>query len=320
MSNRTGTQVYPGADTSHWYQDKYPGDAMESNVVVWHSTEGTSLPDYGGGTSAPNFTAVPDFQAQRIKWYQHFGVDTSARALVNRSGGVETNTLNVVQVEVTGTCDPTTHAKWVKAGRKHLYTPDLPDWAIRDFAAFTRWLSDSNNIPMTTGVEFKAYPASYGNSDVRMSPGAWNTYKGHCGHQHVPENDHGDPGAFPMQRILDAAKGGTSTPPSGNPAQPAGTKPSVSLAHVIAAAKADPGAPQGSAKHRAEVKLVEAALSAAGFLDARWVDGSFGTKTVTAYAALQRRLGYSGAGADGIPGKHSLTWLALKSQKFKVVP
>lgn len=316
MSNRTGPQVYPGADTSDWYQDQYQGDAMESNVVTWHSTEGTSLPGYDGGSKAPNFTAVADFKAQRIKWYQHFGVDTSSRALANKPGGVQTNTLNVVQVEVVGTCDPATHTKWAKAGREHLYMPELPDWVVRDLAAFARWLSDNHGIPMTAGVEFKAYP---GNGSVRMSFDQWNKYKGHCGHQHVPENDHGDPGAFPMQRILELARGGASTPPGENPAPPSG-KPRVSLAHIIAAAKADPSAPQGSAKYRAEAKLVEAALSDAGHLDARWVDGSFGTKTISAYAAFQRRLGYSGAGADGIPGKHSLTWLAQKSQRFTVIP
>ncbi|MBQ1166121.1 hypothetical protein KBZ21_49875, partial [Streptomyces sp. A73] len=73
---------------------------------VWHSTEGTSLPSYGGGGSAPNLTAKPDFKNKRMVWYQHFDFDPSARALVNRAGGVETNTLNVCQVEVVGTCDP----------------------------------------------------------------------------------------------------------------------------------------------------------------------------------------------------------------------
>ncbi|MBQ1164434.1 collagen-like protein, partial [Streptomyces sp. A73] len=42
---------------------------------------------------------------------------------------------------------------------------------------------------------------------VRMSYSKWNNYRGHCGHQHVPENAHGDPGAFPMAAILNAAKG-----------------------------------------------------------------------------------------------------------------
>src|SRR3546814_8264868 len=108
----------------------YPGSAMETNVILWHTTEGTSLPSYGGGASAPNLTAQPDFAAKKLVWYQHFDFDVSARALVNTAGGVETNTLNVCQVEIVGTCDPATHKKW--GSTSHLNTPELPDWVIRD--------------------------------------------------------------------------------------------------------------------------------------------------------------------------------------------
>ena len=186
---------------------------MESNVVAWHSTEGLTLPTYDGGAMAPNLTAVPDFAAKRLKWYQHFDFDTSSRALVNLAGGVQTNTLNVCQVEIVGTCDPATHAKWVKAGYPHLYMPELPDWAIRDLAAFVRWAHDNHGVPLTSDVTFKAYPGSYGTSNgVRMSASKWTNFTGHCGHQHVPENLHGDPGLLPMAAILTAAKGGTTPP------------------------------------------------------------------------------------------------------------
>lgn len=205
----SGPQRYPGASTAYWYQNTFGGDRMESNVIVWHSTEGTGLPSYGGGASAPNFTALPEFANKRLRWYQHFDFDRSSRALVNKSGGVETNTLNVCQIEIVGTCDPRTHEKWKAAGYRHLYTPELPDWAIRDLAKFAKWAHDEHNVPLSSGLTFRAYPSSYGANGVRMSGSAWNGFKGHCGHQHVPENDHGDPGAFPMAAILTAAKGGT---------------------------------------------------------------------------------------------------------------
>jgi hypothetical protein len=207
----TGPQRYPGASTAYWYGGKYPGSAMDSNVIVWHTTEGTSLPSYSGGAEAPNFTAKPDFTAKRLVWFQHFDFDRSSRALVNKAGGVETNTLNVCQVEIVGTCDPTSHKRW--GSTPHLYTPDLPDWVIRDLAAFAKWAHDHHGVPLTSTVTFKAYPGSYGGGNgVRMSAAEWNAYNGHCGHQHVPENDHGDPGAFPMAAILTAAKGGTTPP------------------------------------------------------------------------------------------------------------
>ena len=207
----TGPQRYPGASTAHWYQAAYNGTPMETNVIVWHSTEGTSLPSYSGGAQAPNFTAVPNFTAERLVWYQHFDFDVSSRALVNAAGGVETNTLNVCQVEIVGTCDPSTHSKWTTAGYRHLYTPELPAWAIRDLGAFAKWAHDQHGVPLSSGLTFKAYPSSYGASNgVRMSGTQWNSFSGHCGHQHVPENLHGDPGAFPIAAILAAAKNGTT--------------------------------------------------------------------------------------------------------------
>lgn len=209
---KTGPQRYPSASTAYWYQDDFDGTAMEVNVVVWHSTEGTSLPSYGGGGNAPNFTAKPDFAAKRLVWYQHFDFDTSSRALRNLAGGVQTNTLNACQVEIVGTCDPTTHTKWAAAGTPHLYTPELPDWAVRDLAAFARWAHEQHGVPLSSGLEFRAYPSSYGDSPVRMSGAQWSAFKGHCGHQHVPENDHGDPGNMPMAAILTAAKNGTIPP------------------------------------------------------------------------------------------------------------
>ena len=205
-----GPQRYPGASTAYWYGSKYPGSAMEVNVLCWHSTEGTSLPSYDGGSMAPNFTAKPDFAAKRLVWYQHFDFDVSSRALRNLAGGVETNTLNIGQVEIVGTCDPATHAKWAKAGVQHLYMAELPDWAIRDLATFAKWANANHGVPLSSGLTFKAYPSSYGANGVRMTGSQWNNFNGHCGHQHVPENDHGDPGAFPMAAILAAAKNGTT--------------------------------------------------------------------------------------------------------------
>jgi N-acetylmuramoyl-L-alanine amidase-like protein len=89
-------------------------------------------------------------------------------------------------------------------------------------------------------------------------------------------------------------------------------QPTVSLAHIIEAAHADPPAPQGHAIHRAEVLPVERALVVEGLLDQQWVDGSFGTKTITAYSGWQRRCGYTGRDADGIPGINSLCALGRR--------
>lgn len=88
------------------------------------------------------------------------------------------------------------------------------------------------------------------------------------------------------------------------------SKPVVDLSNVVAAAHTDPGAAQGHQTYPNDVRLVEAALSAEGLLVAKYAsDGSFGSTTVSAYAAYQRKLGYSGSDADGIPGMTSLSKL-----------
>ena len=97
-----------------------------------------------------------------------------------------------------------------------------------------------------------------------------------------------------------------------------GHRPTVRLAHIIAAAKADPPAAQGHTTHKDEVLTVERALAAEGLLSAQWVDGSFGTKTISAYSAWQKRCGYTGRDADGIPGRNSLIALGRRHD-FTVV-
>lgn len=205
---RTGPQRYPGADQTRRYQATYPGDAMDVNVVVLHTTEGRTLPDYGGGALAPNLTAVPDFTNQRLRWYQHFDIDTSSRALRNLAGGVETNTLNVCQVELVGTCDPGTHSKW--GDTAHIYWPQAPDWALAELAVFLRWMHDQHGVPLSGPSLWPAYPASYGaGSGQRMTGAAWTAFTGICGHMHVPENDHGDPGAIDFTKLIALTKGST---------------------------------------------------------------------------------------------------------------
>lgn len=220
----TGPQKFPGASTAHWWQTKWGGDLMEVNVAVLHTTEGIGLPDYDGGSMAPNLTAVADFANKRLRWYQHFDIDRSSRALRNLSGGVETNTLNVVQTEFDGTCDYSKRNNWGSrvAGRDYIYWGDPPDWALRDAAEYLRWLNTNHGVPLSGPSMWLAYgpdarrpgitPASYGASPARMSFAQWEVFKGVCGHQHVPENDHGDPGSLPFAELIALAKGTTPTP------------------------------------------------------------------------------------------------------------
>jgi hypothetical protein len=161
---------------------------------------------------APNLTAVPDFAAKRLRWYQHFDIDTSSRALVNLTGGVETNTLNVCQVELVGTCDPAHHASWgsAEAGKDYLFWPQAPDWGLTELAVFLRWMRDQHGVPLTGPDRWPAYPGSYGATSARMTGPQWEAFNGICGHLHVPENVHGDPGNIDFARLIALAKDGTT--------------------------------------------------------------------------------------------------------------
>jgi hypothetical protein len=105
------------------------------------------------------------------------------------------------------------------------------------------------------------------------------------------------------------------------PVAPPVTKPAVSLAATIAAARLDPARPQGAVTpgSKDDVLLVEHALAKVGYMAVSLVDGSFGTITKGAYAAWQRACGYRGLDANGIPGQDSLTKLAVRTGLFRVV-
>lgn len=94
---------------------------------------------------------------------------------------------------------------------------------------------------------------------------------------------------------------------------PKPTRPSVSLAAVVRAARHDPDAKEGTFTAKADVLLVEKALQGEGLLHGKqFADGHFGTLTLQAYSSWQRHLGFTGDGANGIPGKESLTKLGTK--------
>lgn len=98
---------------------------------------------------------------------------------------------------------------------------------------------------------------------------------------------------------------------------PAPKPPVVDLSKLIGAARSNPAA-KGTPVTYGGVRTVEAALVDAGLLAKLRSDGHWGTATIDAYARWQRRCGYSGSAADGIPGMTSLKRLG-KTYGFQVV-
>ncbi|MFI6499848.1 peptidoglycan-binding protein [Nonomuraea typhae] len=94
--------------------------------------------------------------------------------------------------------------------------------------------------------------------------------------------------------------------------------PKVNMEATVKAAQIDPRRPDNTLTPgaKASVLLVERALRDRRLLDAKWVDGYFGTTTVAAYAEYQKSLGLSGLDTNGLPGKKSLA--KLGAGRFKV--
>ncbi len=116
--------------------------------------------------------------------------------------------------------------------------------------------------------------------------------------------------------LLPATAG--AMPRCDDPCARAASTPAVNMEAVLKAAQWDPRKPgQGiTPGAKPSVLLVERALAAKGYLSKASADGHFGSTTVAAYAAWQRRLGLSGLAATGLPGKTSL--IRLGARRFAV--
>ena len=214
-------EQFPWADTTtQAFDAKFPTQEYRGGEPkgLLHSTETGTWPGYGGGSSAPHMTLRFNPGVKSIEARQHFRADRPARALVNQSGGVQTNNWTVFQIELIGSCDRAFATK-----HSYPYLPDLlaEPWARDVLAAVLASVSESLDIPLASSVGWARYPGSYGeNAGQRLTDAAWDEYTGWLGHQHVPENDHGDPGDIPVAAILAAATGGAPVviaPPDSTP-------------------------------------------------------------------------------------------------------
>lgn len=93
-------------------------------------------------------------------------------------------------------------------------------------------------------------------------------------------------------------------------AQAAGAA-TVDMEKLVIAAQLDQYRPHKAATPGGgdDVRLVQRTLRSKGYDVA--VDGNFGSQTTAAYARWQRSLGFSGLGANGLPGKRSLQRLGF---------
>jgi hypothetical protein len=143
--------------------------------IVHHTTEGNNVDDAFGAFRTNR--SDPHFTVASTTIYQHIDAGRAARALRNAKGGVETNRDSAVQIEVVAFAG---HPKDTAT--------------LRNVARLCRWIEETHGVP-------RIWPNGPPKPAVnRHDPGGhnrdavtWDTTGGHCGHCHVPENEHWDP-------------------------------------------------------------------------------------------------------------------------------
>jgi hypothetical protein len=141
---------------------------------LWHSgAKRVVIPQapqnlgYTGGGRKPHFT-IELRNGKRIL-HQHLPINRAASALAHPGGTAPTNTANAIQVEIVGFASKS--GDWPKKLYHYLHL--LAEWCKRHF-----------NVPM---IEHVVWQKPQKIDDFVA-------YDGHCGHVHVPHNDHTDPG------------------------------------------------------------------------------------------------------------------------------
>jgi len=156
-------------------------------LIVLHTSESSP----GTASGVANFLIDKGWQSHEVydPWngdlIQLLPANVPAKSLMNLDGGVETNARPDIpyQIEVVGRAADTPHYDnaWYDNLRLHL-----------------RALCDILHTPYIFPLPFLAYPdpAFGADNGVRIPFADWSTFHGIIGHQHCPENVHGDPGAL----------------------------------------------------------------------------------------------------------------------------
>lgn len=151
--------------------------------IVYHTTEGSSVDGAVSALRSANAAShfVIDAHGKRPELVQLVPLNLAARSLAHPSGP-ETNRANAIQIEIVG------------------FAREAHDWSDRTYsniADLTRWISRVFGVPHRCKVSFKVSGAA------KLSGQDFYEYAGLIGHQHVPGNDHTDPGDFRVGKILE---------------------------------------------------------------------------------------------------------------------
>lgn len=156
---------------------------------VIHTTEGSwesAMSVFRSRMVAPHMMYDP-LTRRRV---QFIDLDRSAYAL--RHQGPETNRAHCLQVELVGLAS-------------HPFTGDLADRIGTDLLAPVLAAKPITTRHPTFWGPDCGWTLASSSARQRMGSAEWLGFDGICGHQHVPGNEHWDPGAIDIDRIIRAA-------------------------------------------------------------------------------------------------------------------
>ena len=169
-----------------------PGGAVDEAsppTGVLHTIEGS----LDGGLAVFRVHYAPHFTLDGERLIQLVPLGTMAAALENHPGGVETNSITRVQIEVAGHSN---EQAWM-----------FDDPTVAMLADLMATLVDVAQIPLERPFPDEMPPTPWATYDfARRSAGKWGKVPGWYGHVEVPENAHWDCGALKWTDLIARAK------------------------------------------------------------------------------------------------------------------
>jgi hypothetical protein len=291
----------------HTYPNKpgsVPRRSDAPSRIVIHTTETARLPGYREGAVAPHFTigvgdpgSLPKESKGTVRIWQHISLDRTASALKHNRGTIETNHMGAhcIQIECITYIGDQDKAGIV--GNKGKFPKALSKALAGLVHEITSALGDIN---IDVFPQSWSATGSYGEkAPQRLTEDQWEDFNGICGHEHVPNNTHWDPGAFDIKEFMGLihamTPGGTrGTRDSSISPRPEGRQ----LFHI---GDSDP-----------RVQLICGIVQALGYADLPSSE-LYDSDVAAAVESLQKALGGT---ADGIwgPMTHTLARTELDAQ------
>jgi hypothetical protein len=152
---------------------------------VLHTTEGNTLEDAVQTFRTTNFWPHFTIEAKTLRIAQHLPLTVGARSLSDKS--TPENAARCIQIEIVG---------------RAAESPTWPSEHLAFIRDVMRQIEDLVPIPRQSGLKFLNKAGVNANPTNRMTVAQWQAFSGWCGHQHVPGENHWDPGAIDIDTLL----------------------------------------------------------------------------------------------------------------------